>query len=377
MMNIPLMDIGRQYRSIQKDFDSAIRNILDTATFVGGPDKDAFEKEWAAATGAAACVGVGNGTDSLFLIMKALGLKAGDEVVVPANSFIASSEAVTMTGARPVFVDADPKTFNMDLDRLEEMLQNRSHTKGAKIRALMPVHLYGRIVDMRRVMALAKTFDLHVIEDTAQAHLARIDGKQAGTWGTAGSFSFYPGKNLGAFGDAGAVVTSDVDLAQKIRKLANHGRIGKYDHDIEGYNSRLDSLQAAVLRVKLKYLQAWSDARYQKACVYDKLLENGHGLTKPEIPAPGEHVFHLYVVRVENRDAVLKKLTEKGVHAGVHYPVTLPNLAAYRYLGHRPEDFPVATRFSQQILSLPLFPEITEEEQVYVAGALKEALKAQ
>lgn len=379
-MKIPLMDLSKQTQSIRHEIDSVIKNVIDSGVYVGGPEKDGFELEWAAAVGTKHCIGVGNGTDSLFLILKALGIGAGDEVVTAANSFIASSEAISAAGAKPVFVDVDERTMNIDLTILEQLLAERSYKKGGRIRAIIPVHLYGRLVDMPRLMEIARTHDVHVIEDAAQAHLAIVDGRRSGCWGDAGSFSFYPGKNLGAFGDAGAVVTNDVELAKKIRMLANHGRIGKYDHEFEGFNSRLDPLQAAILRVKLKHLQKWSDSRYEKALIYDRIFKDARisefGCVTPEIPPRGSHVFHLYVIRVENRDQVQKRLNEKGVSAVIHYPSALPNLPAYSYLGHKKTDFPVATRLSKEVLSLPLFPEITFEEQAYVASSLAESLMA-
>lgn len=374
MMHIPLMDLVRQYNSLKTEIDSVVKSVIETASFVGGPEKDQFETEFAKACGVPHCIGVGNGTDSLFLILKALGISSGDEVVTAANSFIASSEAISATGARPVFIDIDPNTFNIDLNLLEELLEKRAHSRGGKIKAIMPVHLYGRIVDMPKVSALAKKYQLFVVEDTAQAHLAEIEGKRAGAWGDAGSFSFYPGKNLGAFGDAGAVITSDQDLAQRIRKLANHGRIGKYDHDVEGFNSRLDTLQAAVLRVKLRNLQSWSDARFDRAIEYDKMLQEVPEVVRPIIPSKGQHVFHLYVIRVKEREKVQEEMKKRGIQTVVHYPVALPNLAAYRYLGHQPGDFPFASKAAKEVLSLPLFPEMTFEEQRYVAKCLREAL---
>jgi dTDP-4-amino-4,6-dideoxygalactose transaminase len=371
-MIVPLVDLKRQYEGIRTGVETAIKEVIETTSFIGGPIKNKFEENFARLHGVPHCIGVGNGTDSLFLILRGLGIGAGDEVVTAANSFIASSEAISLSGARPVFVDIDPATYNMDLDKLEELLSLRAHTRGGKIRAIMPVHLYGRIVNMSRIMSLAERYDLKVIEDSAQAHLAKWDGRSAGSIGHAGSFSFYPGKNLGAFGDAGAITTSDDDLAARIRKLANHGRIKKYDHDVEGVNSRLDTIQAAVLNVKLPYLQIWSDTRYKKALIYDSLLKNADGIVRPGIPPQGEHVFHLYVVRVKNRDKVISALNERGIGALVHYPIALPNLQAYRHMAHKPSDFPVASLLQDEILSLPMFPEISEEEQSYVAKQLIE-----
>jgi dTDP-4-amino-4,6-dideoxygalactose transaminase len=373
-MKIPLMDIQAQYLSVKTEIDSAVTSVISEANFIGGPEKDNFEKEYSEMFKVAHTIGVGNGTDAIFLIFKALGIGPGDEVITNANSFIASSEAITAVGAKVVFCDVDEKTFLLDFNHLESLLKKGSRKSGGKIKAILPVHLYGRIHDMSVLMSMAEKYDVSVIEDTAQAHLAEWKGKFAGTIGAAGTFSFYPGKNLGAFGDAGAVVTNDAALAQKVRKLANHGRVQKYDHDIEGYNSRLDALQAAVLRVKLKHLKKWTALRQEKAYAYDKMLQSLSAVVRPDLPSKEQHVFHLYVVRVKNRDEVVKKLQHKNIFAGVHYPIALPFLKAYDYLGHKPTDFPVAHKLSQEILSLPLYPEISMEAQSIVVQSLKEAL---
>lgn len=378
-MKVPFMDLKRQYTSIKSEMDQAIQEILETTSFIGGPFKEKFEKEFAAALGVKDCIGVGNGTDSLFLIlwaMKELGrVQPGDEIITAANSFISSSEAITMAGLRVRFVDIDPKTMNMDLRLLEETLKTHAKIRGGKVAGIMPVHLYGRMMDMKKIMSLASEFKLQVIEDTAQAHLAEREGKKAGTLGHAGSFSFYPGKNLGAYGDAGAVVTNDEELGQLVRKLANHGRIKKYDHDKEGTNSRLDTLQAAVLSVKLRHLPRWTQQRIEIAHRYEDLLKDVPGIHRPELPPRGEHVFHLYTIRVENRDKIQKLLEEKGVATSIHYPTMLPQLKAYEYLKVPLESFPVARAYQHQILSLPLFPEMKKEEQDYVVKVLKEIFR--
>lgn len=371
-MNIPLVDLKKQYLSIRSEINSTIQQILDSAHFIGGPEKESFEKNWAKMLNVPHCIGVGNGTDSLFLILKALGIGAGDEVVVPANSFIATSEAVSATGARVVFCDVEEQTFNLDLNLLEEILKKRSAKNGGKIKAIMPVYLYGRMLDMPALMSLSEKYQVVVVEDSAQAHLAQQHGRAAGAWGAAGSFSFYPGKNLGAYGDAGAIVTQDPDLALRVRKMANHGRISKYDHDQEGFNSRLDTLQAAILDVKLKHLPKWTEARITKAKKYSQLLNTVEQIKTPDIPSDQSHVFHLYVVRTNERDSLQKALAAKCIECGVHYPVPLPQLQAYKYLGHNTEkEFPVSFRLSKEILSLPLFPEITDEEQTFIAEAIR------
>lgn len=374
-MEIPLMDIQAQYLSVKEEIDHVVQKVIHQAQFVGGEEKDLFEQEYSQAFGVKHTIGVGNGTDAIFLIFKALGIGAGDEVVTAANSFIASSEAITASGARVVFCDIEESTSLMDLNCLEKILKNGCVKNGGKIKAILPVHLYGRIMDMSALMSLAEIYNVKIIEDCAQAHLARWQGQCAGSFGTAGTFSFYPGKNLGAFGDAGAVVTNDTDLANKIRKFANHGRISKYDHDIEGFNSRLDTLQAAVLRVKLRHLPAWTLARQQKAQKYHRLLADVQQVLRPEMPPQEQHVFHLFVVGVDQREQVIEGLKKKNIHAGVHYPIALPFLKAYSYLNHQPQDFPVSYRLQSRALSLPLYPEMTDDQQSYVVESLKQVLK--
>lgn len=369
-MNIPLMDISKQYKSIQTEIDNAIRSVLDTANFIGGPEKDGFELEFAAAVGAKHCIGVGNGTDALFIALKAMGVGHGDEVITVANSFIASSEAVTAIGARVRFIDCDADNFLTNPSTLEIALKKYSVKSGGKVKVFIPVHLYGQINNMIEIKAICDSYGVQILEDCAQAHLAEISGKQAGTWGDAGTFSFYPGKNLGAFGDAGAIVTNNDDIALLARKLANHGRIKKYDHDIEGFNSRLDALQAAVLRVKLRYLRSWTRLRLEKAQYYSTKLAQQKNLTLPITPSNGSHVFHLYVVRTQKRDQLLAHLNSKGIAASIHYPIILPTLKAYEYLEYKKEDFPNAYKAQGEILSLPLYPEITTSEMDYVISEI-------
>jgi dTDP-4-amino-4,6-dideoxygalactose transaminase len=374
-MKIPFMDLPRQYKSIKAEVDMAIKNVIDNAEFIGGEAKTNFEKNFSRLCGVKHCIGVGNGTDAIFIALKAMGIGPGDEVLVPVNSFIATSEAVTAIGAKPVFIDVEPKSYLIDLNAVEKNLSTCAKSEGGKVRAIIPVHLYGRICPMPQIMELAKKYKILVLEDSAQAHLAEIAGKKAGAHGHMATFSFYPGKNLGAFGDAGAIVTNDDVYADKAKKLANHGRVSKYDHEMEGFNSRLDGLQAAVLNVKMRHLPSWTETRRKLARRYNELLsyvENKIDL--PYIPEGKEHVFHLYVIRVKNREALQKALEAKGVQTIVHYPIALHNLKAYAHFNHKPEDFPVANRYQNEILSLPLFPEMTEVEQKHVAQALIEAL---
>jgi dTDP-4-amino-4,6-dideoxygalactose transaminase len=307
--------------------------------------------------GAKHCIGVGNGTDGLFAALWSCGLRPGDEVITVANSFIATSEAITSTGARVVFVDCDEQSYTIDVQKIEAAITPRT-------KAIIPVHLYGQTADMDGIAALAKKYSLYVIEDAAQAHGATFAGRNVGTLGHCASFSFYPGKNLGAFGDAGAVVSNDDKLAQKIRMFANHGRKNKYDHEFEGINSRLDSLQAAILDVKLTRLAQWNERRRQVATRYSQALSE-HCVV-PWQRAGSDHVYHLYVVRVAQRDRFREELQSRGVSCGVHYPIALPLLQAYRHLGHQALDFPVASRLQYEILSLPMHGDLSDAQVDYV-----------
>ena len=365
-MNIPFVDLKIQYKSIKEEIDGAMEAVLSRTAFIGGPFAAAFEEKFAAFCNVAHCVGVGNGTDALSIALKALGIGPGDEVITAANSFIATSEAITSTGARVVFVDINPQTYNMDVSQLESLIT-------PKTRAIIPVHLFGQPVDMDPVLTLAKKHGLKVVEDSAQAHGAVYRGRTIGSIGDMACFSFYPGKNLGAYGDAGAIVTNDEKLALRARMIANHGRTQKYNHELEGVNSRMDGFQGAILEVKLRHLPAWSEMRRKNAYLYNDYLKDT-GLVTPVEIADVTAVYHLYVVRVEaeKREDFQAFLKSKGVATGIHYPIALPNLIAYQYLGHSESDFPEATRASQEIVSLPMFPELTEEQIAYVAEQVKE-----
>jgi dTDP-4-amino-4,6-dideoxygalactose transaminase len=367
-MNIQLVDLKAQYETIKNDIDSAIRNVISETAFIGGQHVKKFEESIAKFCGVKHCVGVGNGTDAVFIALRILGIGPGDEVITVANSFIATSEAITQTGARVVFVDIDPNTYNIDTNRIEARITSRT-------KAIIPVHLYGQPVDMDPIFDLARKYNLKIVEDAAQAHGAVYKGRTIGSLGDMACFSFYPGKNLGAYGDAGAIVTSDESLAKKARMFANHGRIDKYDHEMEGVNSRLDGLQAAILGVKLRHLDTWSEARRKNAYLYNKHLQ-GTDLVTPSEIANVKAVYHLYVVRVKMniRSKLQEHLKSKGIATGIHYPIALPNLKAYAYLEHRPEDFPEATKASHEIVSLPMYPELTEAHIQYVAGAIRECI---
>jgi len=360
-MNIPLVDLIAQYRSIKEDIDGAIEGVIGAAAFIGGRHVDAFEKAFARYCSVKHCIGVANGTDALFIALRTLGIGRGDEVITVANSFIATSEAIGLTGAKPVFVDIDPKTYNIDANAIETKITRST-------RAIVPVHLYGQPADMDPILALARKHDLRVVEDCAQAHGARYKGRPIGTMGDAATFSFYPGKNLGAYGDGGAVVTQSDEFARKVKMFANHGRIEKYDHAMEGVNSRLDGLQAAVLMVKLTHLPEWTEARRRHAQLYNRLLTHP-GVTRPTELENVTAVYHLYVIRVKSarRDGLQKHLAAKGISTGIHYPIPLPKLKAYAHLNHTEKDFPQAYAAADEIVSLPMYAELDETKIAFIA----------
>ncbi len=362
-MEVHFVDLKAQYRSIKDEIDSAIEDVIKSAAFIGGRYVNNFEEEFAEYCKSNHCVGVGNGTDALYIALRSLGIGSGDEVITVANSFIATSEAITMTGARVVFVDCCPDTYNIDCSRVIGAINPRT-------KAIIPVHLYGQPADMNELKKIAQKYNLFIIEDAAQAHGAEYEGSRVGTLGDVACFSFFPGKNLGAYGDGGAIVTNDESLAKKCRMIANHGRLKKYNHEFEGVNSRLDGLQAAILSVKLRYLDEWTNNRRNNAEFYKRKL-NGPDIITPFVANNVKHVYHLFVIQVLNRDKVQKYLQDKGVATGIHYPIPLPSLMAYRYLGYSKGDFPNATELAGKILSLPMFPELEEEKIEYVCNELK------
>lgn len=367
-MKIPFVDLKAQYRSISNEIDKAISNVIKDTAFIGGKYVKSFEENFANYVGVKNCIGVGNGTDALYISLKALGIGEGDEVIVPANTFISTAEAVTMTGAQVVFVDCDENTYNIDTTKLKRAI--KIYTK-----AIMVVHLYGQPADTDKIKKIAYShpFPLYVIEDSAQAHGAEYKGEQIGTIGDIATFSFFPGKSLGAYGDAGAVVTNNDELAKKARMFANHGRIEKYNHEFEGMNSRLDGIQAAILDVKLKYLDKWNNRRREIAEIYNDGLKDV--VITPYVLPNVKHVYHLYVIRVKNRDKVKKLLANKGISTGIHYPTPLPFLDAYSYLDHLPSDFPVAYSIKDEILSLPIYGDMTNEQASYVIKNLRGIIK--
>jgi dTDP-4-amino-4,6-dideoxygalactose transaminase len=371
-MEVKFLDLSKQYLSIKNDIDEAIHRVLESNAFIRGEYVDAFEKEFAQSLQARNALGVGNGTDALFIALKTLGVGPGDEVITAANSFIASAEAISLTGARVVFADCDPDYYCIDPESIRSKVT--AHTK-----AIVPVHLYGHPADMESIMAIAKQYNLFVVEDAAQGVFAEQKGIKAGNFGHFSCFSFYPGKNLGAYGDAGAIVSNDDALFSRAKMFANHGRIDKYNHEFEGINSRMDGIQGAVLGVKLPYLRQWTEGRRRVARLYNDLLSSLPEVTLP-VEQPGAyHVYHMYVIRVREalREELLSYLAGKGIEAGVHYPIALPLLKAYQYLGYKHDDFPVAEKYSKQIISLPMFPELTEAEVRYVADTIHHFFRGQ
>jgi dTDP-4-amino-4,6-dideoxygalactose transaminase len=368
-MNVPFVDLKAQYESIKSEIDAAVAAVISKTAFVGGQYLQSFEESFARFCSVRHCIGVGNGTDALYLALRALEIGPGDEVITVANSFIATSEAITMTGAKVVFVDINPATYNIDVAKIEEKI-------GPKTKAIIPVHLYGQPADMDPILGLAKKYGLKVVEDAAQGHGAEYKGKRIGSIGDAACFSFYPGKNLGAYGDGGAIVTNDEAVAEKARMIANHGRLDKYDHKLEGVNSRLDGLQAAILDVKLKHLSSWTDGRRRNAYLYNDYLK-GSGVITPVEMSDVKAVYHLYVVRVPDggRQKLQDYLAAKGISTGIHYPIALPNLQAYSYMNHKDAQFPEATKASREILSLPMFAELNEAQITYIANAIQDFFK--
>ncbi|WP_034263193.1 DegT/DnrJ/EryC1/StrS family aminotransferase [Actinospica robiniae] len=373
MRGIPLVDLKAAHEEVEEEVREGFARVLATTGFVGGPEVAAFEQEFAAFSGVSRCVGVSNGTDALELVLRALGLGAGDEVVLPVNTFAATAEAVSLAGATPVFVDCDPDTQLIDVEAAAAAI-------GPRTKVLIPVHLYGQLAPVERLREALAGAPVRIVEDAAQCQGATRFGRQAGVGGVAAT-SFYPGKNLGAYGDAGAVVTDDAELADAVRIRANHGGRSKYEHVVVGRNSRLDALQAVVLRAKLKRLAGWNEARRAAAARYHALLAGQDGIQLPAVLEGNEHVWHLYVVKVgepgegaERRDAVVEKLNADGIGAGVHYPYPLHLTPAFADLDHFRGAFPHAEDAADRILSLPLHPHLTAEEQERVVERLLAAV---
>ena len=366
-MKVPYLDLKAQYESIRGEIGDAIQQVLDRTAFAGGPFVAQFEKEFAAFCGTQFAAGVGSGTDALWMALLGLGIGPGDEVVTVPDTFIATAEAISWCGAKPVFVDVDPVTYNMDPSKLEAAIT-------PKTRAIIPVHLFGQMADMDPVMEIARKRKLYVVEDASQAHGAEYKGKKAGSMGDAGCFSFYPGKNLGAYGEAGAVVTSNEELDGKIRMLRDHGQAKKYHHTLIGWNARMDGIQGAVLSVKLRHLPAWNEGRRRNAGIYDELLKGVPGVAAPKEAGYAKHVYHIYAIRVADRDRLIASLAEKDIHCGIHYPIPVHLLDAYKSLNLGKGSFPIAEKSAAEFVSLPMYPELTRDQIAFAVKGLEEGL---
>ncbi len=403
MMKVPFLDLKAQYESMKDEIHAAIQQVLDATAFAGGPFVAQFEKEFASFCGCQEGIGVGSGTEALWLCLLALGIGPGDEVITVPNSFIATAEAISFCGATPAFVDVDAHTYTLDPNKLEDYLKRRVQGAGARVqkpqqtsnrsnrqratvssirnpqsairngrpKAIIPVHLFGQPADMDPILEIAKKYDLAVIEDACQAHGAEYKGKKAGSLGDAGCFSFYPGKNLGAYGEAGAAVTNNSAMAGKMRMIRDHGQSRKYHHDLIGWNDRMDGIQGAILSAKLKHLSAWNEARRKNAHLYTKLLKNTDGIAVPEEAPYARHIYHIYAVRVQNRDKLMNALGERGVSCGIHYPIPIHLTDAYKFMGLGKGSFPAAEKCADEFLSLPMFPELAEEQINYVCSEIK------
>ena len=360
---VPFLDLKAQYQTIKPEIDAAIARVIENTNFILGPQVAAFEKAFAEYVGSEFCVGVNSGTAALHLALMACGIGQGDEVIVPSFTFFATAEAVSVLGAVPVFVDVDPVSYTITAAGIEKAITPRT-------RAIIPVHLYGQAADLDPIRALAEKHNLHVIEDAAQAHGAEYKGRRVGGLGAAGCFSFYPSKNLGAFGEAGAFVTNDEDLAKRVRLLREHGQTSKYAHAIVAYNFRMEEIQAAVLNVKLAHLDDWNNGRRERAARYNELLSDT-GLVLPREMEYARHVYHVYAVQCDNRDELQKRLAAKSIQTGVHYPIPIHLQPAYASLGYKVGDLPVTESLSERVLSLPLFAELTDDQQRAVADAIR------
>ena len=367
-MKVPFVDLKQQYLNIKSEIDNVIQVVINDTAFIKGRYVQEFEGKFAEKCGVRHCLSVASGTDAIYIALKSLGIGPGDEVITVANSWISTSETITQAGARPVFVDIEPDYFTIDPDKIEETITS-------KTKAIIPVHLYGQPAEIDRIKKICDKHRLHLIEDCAQAHFSTYKGQKVGTFGIAGTFSFYPGKNLGAYGDAGAIITDDDQLAEKTRMFANHGALEKHHHKIEGINSRMDGLQAAILTTKLRYIDAWNAKRYDNAMKYNELLSKNKYVQTPQVRENASHIFHIYAIRTGQREDLMAFLKSREIAVGIHYPTALPFLEAYGYLNHSPEDFPIAYNYQDKILSLPMFPELTQAQLEYVAAAIGDYFK--
>ena len=366
-MQVPFLDLKSHHAPMLTEISGAIRDVIESNAFAGGPFVDRFEEDFAAYCNASYAIGLGSGTEALWLTLMALGVGPGDDVITVPNTFMATAEAISYCGARPVFVDVDERTYTLDPDALPKAVT-------ARTKAIIPVHLFGQPADMDSILKFARHRGLFVIEDACQAHGAEYKGRRAGTLGDAACFSFYPGKNLGAFGEAGAVVTDNAELQEKIRILRDHGQVRKYHHTMIGWNCRMDGIQAAALQVKLRYLEKGNQLRRSHAAHYDQAFGGMEEIITPAQAADVRHVYHVYAIRVQERDEVMRLLGEKGIGCGVHYPIPVHLQEAYRSLGYARGDFPIAERCAAEFISLPMFPELTSAQLEIVVQAVKEAV---
>jgi dTDP-4-amino-4,6-dideoxygalactose transaminase len=363
-VTIPFINLSKQDGLIREEINSAVQEAISSYTFARGPQVAEFETAFRKQLSSAHCVACGNGTDALFSILKSLGVKRGDEVITPAFSWISSAEVISLCGATPVFADIEDQFFTIDPVHAEQKIN-------ARTKAIVVVHLYGQAANVGAIQELCKKYNLFLVEDCAQAHLTEYNGNYAGTFGNAGGFSFYPTKNLGAYGEAGCVIANDEVLAEKTRRFCNHGALSKEDHAFEGMNSRMDTIQAAVLLAKLPYLPKWNDARISHAALYSELLADIDEVVTPLTRPHSKHTFHIYGIRAERRDELQAFLLKHGIQTIIHYPHALPNLKAYRYLEHVPEDFPIASALETDVLSLPIYPELQINEIDFIAQKIK------
>ncbi|MEK6953185.1 MAG: DegT/DnrJ/EryC1/StrS family aminotransferase [Nanoarchaeota archaeon] len=365
-MRVNFVDLGRQTSSIREEIDKAIAKVIDSSGFILGEEVELFEKEFANYCNVKYAAGVDNGTSALELSLRVLSIGEGDEVITQANTFIATATSITAAGAKPVLVDINPENYNIDIEKIEEKI-----TK--KTKAIIPVHLYGNPTNMDLIKEIAEKHELKIVEDSCQGHGAKYKGKRVGSFGELSAFSFYPGKNLGGFGDGGIVVSDDEELINKIKMMRNYGQSKKYYHDYFPFNRRLDGLQAAILRVKLKYLDEWNEKRRKNAKIYDSLLNDI--VVIPKIDSNNESVYHLYVIQADRRDELLDYLGKNGISAGIHYPIPVNLQKHFDYLGYGEGSFPVTEKISKKIISLPMFPELKKEEIEYVCEKVREFFK--
>jgi len=361
-MKIKFIDLKKQYEVYKSEIDFALSEVINQSAFIKGKYVTEFENNFAQKCGVKHCIGVGNGTDAIYIVLKMLGIGNGDEVITTALSWISTSETISQVGAKPVFTDIDD-FFLLDTEKLEEKITSQT-------KAIIPVHIYGQTCNMDMILKIASKYNLIVIEDCAQAHFAEYKGKIAGTFGTAATFSFYPGKNLGAYGDSGAIITNDDELAKKCRMYSNHGALIKHQHEFEGINSRLDGLQASILNVKLKYIDEWNEKRIKIAVTYNELLKNLPQVITPGIKTDSKHIFHIYCLLVDKRDVLKTYLLENGIETQIHYPAMLPFLPAYNYLDYSQKDFPAASLIQDKLISLPIFPELENYEIQYIVNKI-------